>query len=386
VSEKILFVDDESNVLSALQRQLRGRYTIETAAGGAAGIAALDTRGPYAAIVSDMRMPDVDGVRVLSHARQKQPDASRILLTGYADVHSAIEAVNRGNIFRFLTKPCPSDVLSIALDAALAQYRLVIAERELLDRTLRGSVKVLGEVLALVNPTAFGQSVRVQQLLKSLGGLVDGADSWEIDVAAVLSKLGCIVIPEHLLLADQRGADLPPDERRMLDSVPTVTRHLLSPIPRLERVLDAIAYIEKPYSDFSSRPSREWTGKDIPLSARLLKVAFDYDTLVTRGVPPAQAFALLRSKQGWYDPDLIAALETKVQRDLAGEAKEVPILELECGMILAENLYSDTGVLLLSSGNPITEPLKRRLASAAHRGQASQRVRIMIPRSSERGA
>lgn len=382
MTEKILFVDDEPNILAALQRQLRGRYTVETATGGAEGLLALDTRGPYAVIVSDMRMPEVDGIRVLAHARQRQPDASRVLLTGYADVHSAIEAVNKGNIFRFLTKPCPPEVLTIGLDAALVQYRLVVAERELLDRTLRGSVKVLGEVLALVNPTAFSQSVRVQQLIRSLAGSLEGADGWEIEVATVLSQLGCVVVPEGVIAASQRGADLSPDDRQLLDSVPTVTRHLLQSIPRLERVLDIIAYIEKAFTD-PKRPAREFTGKAIPLGARLLKVTFDYDTLVTRGVPPNQAIAHLKSRTGWYDPDLVAALEIRLQKESTPEARDVPIADLECGMVLAENLFSDTGVLLLGKGNPITEALKRRLESAVSRGQAARCVRIYVPRVDE---
>ena len=380
MTEKILFVDDEPNVLAALQRQLRGRYGVETATGGAEALLALDGRGPYAVVVSDMRMPGVDGVRVLAHARQRHPDASRVLLTGYADVHSAIEAVNQGNIFRFLTKPCPPDVLATALDAALTQYRLVVAERELLDRTLRGSVKVLGEVLALANPTAFGQSVRVQQLVRSLADSVEGADGWEVEVATVLSQLGCVAVPEGVIVAAQRGAELPPDDRRLLDNVPTVTRHLLQSIPRLERVLDIIAYIEKAFTD-AKRPARERTGKAIPLGARLLKVAFDYDTLVNRGVPPSQAISHLKSRTGWYDPDLLAALDARLQKEPAPEARDVPIADLEYGMVLAENLYSETGVLLLGKGNPITEALKRRLASAASRGQAAQCVRILVPRT-----
>src|SRR5204863_3078931 len=132
-------------------------------------------------------------------------DAVRMLLTGYADLRQAIEVVNRGAIFRFLTKPCAPDALAAALDAALAQHRLVTAERELLDRTLRGSVQVLGEVLSLVNPTAFGQVVRVQRLVRELAGLIDGAGAWEIDVAAVLSRLGCVAVSEAVLAAVNRG-------------------------------------------------------------------------------------------------------------------------------------------------------------------------------------
>lgn len=379
MAETILFVDDEPNVLEALQRQLRGRYAVETAAGGAAGLHALDTRGPFAVVVSDMRMPDVTGVRVLAHARVRQPAATRVLLTGHADLASAIEVVNQGNVFRFLTKPCPPGEMAIALDAAVAQHRLVVAERELLDQTLRGSVTVLGEVLALTNPAAFGQTVRVQQLLRSLAGRVEGADDWEVDVAAVLSRLGCVAVPEGVIVAAQRGAMLTPDDRRLLDGVPVITRQLLAPIPRLERVLEVIACLDKPFYD-PLRVGQERMGTDLPPGARLLTVAFDYDTLVARGVPPALALDQLKSREGWYDPAVLTALGEKLRADETPEVREVPVAALARGMILVDNVYSDRGVLLLGSGTPITEPLKHRLETAAARGHTANRVRVLVPR------
>jgi response regulator RpfG family c-di-GMP phosphodiesterase len=382
VIEKILFVDDEPNVLAGLERQLRKRYAIETAPGGAEGLVALDTRGPFAVVVSDMRMPGVDGVKLLSQARERHPDTVRMLLTGYADLRSAIDVVNQGSIFRFLTKPCATDALTAALDAALAQYRLVLAERELLDHTLRGSVRVLGEVLALVNPTAFGQAVRVQRLVRELAESVAGAGSWEVDVAAVLSRLGCVTIPETVIAAVNRGAELAPTERQLIENLPTITRDLLRPIPRLEQVLEIIAYIDKPFNELP-RPHLEKCGKEMPLGARLLKLAFDFDKLVARGIPQPQAVAHLRSHAERYDPDLLAALESRILQLSKPEVREVWVTELAQGMVLAEDLYSDVGVLLLSSGNPITDPLRRRLEATAIRNQSPKKIRVLMPYARE---
>lgn len=380
MSAKVLFVDDEPNVLAGIERQLRKRYAVETAPGAADALTALDARGPFAVVVSDMRMPVMDGAQFLARVYERSPDTVRVLLTGYADVRSAIEAVNRGHIFRFLTKPCPPEALCAALDAALAQYRLVTAERELLDRTLRGSVQVLGEVLALVNPTAFGQAVRVQRLVRDLAPLLDGAVDWTVDVTAVLSRLGCVTVPESLLAAANRGADLAPPERHQLAQIPAVTRDLLRPIPRLESVLECVAYLDVPFAH-EPRPGLEKTGKAIPLGARLLRIAFDFDARVARGLPPAHALAHLRSRVGCYDPDLLAVLESRMLQEQKPEEREVWVPELTCGMVLAEDVYSDTGTLLLSRGNPITEPLKRRLEGTAARGQSPKRIRVLVPRS-----
>jgi CheY-like chemotaxis protein len=131
MGEKILFVDDEPPVLEGYQRLLHREFTVNTAQGGHQGLAAIRANGPYAVIVSDMRMPEMDGIEFLSHARQAAPDSVRMLLTGHADLDDAIDAVNKGNIFRFLTKPCNKPILVDAIQRGLEQYRTAKSQREL---------------------------------------------------------------------------------------------------------------------------------------------------------------------------------------------------------------------------------------------------------------
>src|ERR687883_1975197 len=130
MAEKILCVDDEVNVLSAYQRSLRKDFDIHVANGGREGLETIKKNGPFAVIVSDMRMPEMDGVQFLARAKELAPESIRIMLTGNSDQQTAMEAVNEGHIFRFLTKPCPPEMLAKALTAGLEQYQLVRAERE----------------------------------------------------------------------------------------------------------------------------------------------------------------------------------------------------------------------------------------------------------------
>src|SRR6266481_5372243 len=130
MSAKILCVDDEANVLEAYQRNLRKRFSIDTALGGEAALALIGSQGPYAVIVADMQMPGMNGVEFLTLAREKAPDTVRIMLTGNADQKTAVEAVNKGQIFQFLNKPCPPEMLGTALANGVRQYSLITAERE----------------------------------------------------------------------------------------------------------------------------------------------------------------------------------------------------------------------------------------------------------------
>jgi ActR/RegA family two-component response regulator len=107
-----------------------------------------------------MRTPEMDGVQFFSRERVISADSVRIALTGYADIQTASNAVNEGAIFHILAMPCEKEVLAKALTAGVVQDQLVVAERELLEKTLKGSVKVLTEVLSLVNPAVFSRGVR----------------------------------------------------------------------------------------------------------------------------------------------------------------------------------------------------------------------------------
>ncbi len=122
--EKILLVDDEPSVLEALTRQFHKQFHLYTASGGQEALATLRTSGPYAVVVSDCRMPSMDGIQLLSLVRKVAPNTVRMMLTGNNDLETAMEAVNRGEIFRFLTKPCPSDTLHAAIADGIKQYHL----------------------------------------------------------------------------------------------------------------------------------------------------------------------------------------------------------------------------------------------------------------------
>ncbi|MEX2494362.1 MAG: response regulator [Nitrospirales bacterium] len=122
--EKVLFVDDEMSVLDALKRQLHQQFHLDVALGAQEAITIIRNRGPYAVVISDCKMPVMDGIQFLSLVRKFAPNTVRMMLTGNNDLETAMEAVNQGEIFRFLTKPCPPATLQKALQAGVEQYQL----------------------------------------------------------------------------------------------------------------------------------------------------------------------------------------------------------------------------------------------------------------------
>lgn len=122
MSHKVLFVDDEPNVLEGVRRQLRKLVALDTATSAEEGMKAVLEKGPYAVVISDMRMPHMNGTKFLSQVREASPDTVRMILSGQADIDSTIAAINEAQIFRFLTKPCSGENLVSAVEAGLQQF------------------------------------------------------------------------------------------------------------------------------------------------------------------------------------------------------------------------------------------------------------------------
>jgi len=376
--EKILLVDDDRNLLTSYQRQLRGKFRLDTAEGGKQGLAAVSSDGPYAVIVSDMRMPGMDGIQFLNRAREIAPDSVRMMLTGNAELDIAMEAVNEGNIFRFLTKPCHPDALTKSLTAGIEQYRLITVERELLEKTLRGSIKVLTELLALANPEAFGRSSRIKRYVRETALCMGVPDVWQLETAAMLSQIGCVTLPQEALRKLYQGKELTGEEAQLFDMHPIVASDLLVNIPRLQEICEIIAYQEKHF-DGSGVPRDSRRGQDIPLGARVLKIVLDLDMLETRGSSKAEALAQLKQRSGWYDPAVVAVLEEAIGVERRYERRRVFVKELAETMIFAEDVRSARGVLLISRGNEVTRTLSERLKNLSRTAEIREPIQVLVP-------
>jgi response regulator RpfG family c-di-GMP phosphodiesterase len=376
MTEKILCVDDDPNILAAYTRQLRKQFALETAEGAQPGLEALSARGPFAVVVTDMRMPGLSGVEFLRRVRDLAPLTVRMMLTGNADQQTAIDAVNQGSIFRFLTKPCQPETFANALRAALDQYRLVTAEKELLEQTLRGSIKVLTEVLSLVNPVAFGRAARVQRLVQKLAAAFAVDNAWELEVAAMLSQLGCVTVPETVLGRVYAGADVPASEMQMFERHPQIGHDLIARIPRLESVAQLVAYQDKRY-DGVGPPQGGKSGDAIPLGARILKCALDYDVLQARGHTGTAATDVLKRRAGWYDSRVLEVLEHTARQEMSRARKQVLIVDLCRGMILAEDLVNTRGVILVAKGQEISDTLLNRLQNILRNVQIREPIAVL---------
>ena len=375
MAEKILFVDDESNVLDSIARQLRKRFTLSTAISGQEALQVLKDQGPFSVVVSDMRMPGMDGVQFLETVKELYPDTVRMMLTGNADQGTAIEAVNKGQIFRFLNKPCSTAVLVPALALAQRQHRLITAERELLDKTLMGSVKVLAELLSLSNPTAFSRGYRIKNIVVELAQLLEQGHIWKYEIAALMSQIGCITLPIDILHKKNANISLTREETEMYRSHPQAGASLLADIPRLESVAVMIALQMLRYDAYTDETSTDEEGV---IGAQILKIALDYDLLLFQGKNSNDALHELSSDTGEYNPNILKLLGNVKSQDKHASIVSLRIQDISIGMIAEENILAKNGILLAPKGQEITWPVLQGLLNFSRQVGVREPVMVRI--------
>lgn len=374
---KVLFVDDNKSVLSAFRRNLRNTYDVVTVESGDLALKELEKNEPFGIVVSDMRMPGLSGVEFLEKAIEVAPDTVRIMLTGNVDQETALDAVNRGHVYRFLNKPCGVDQIIEVLEGAAKQYEIGIVERKVLERTLVGCVKVMSDVLGLVAPLALGRGQRLRDCISPFIEFVNLKSVWVYEVAALLSGIGYTSLPSSLIKKVEAGDELNAREKALLREVPEIGYELVSDVPKLDMIARVIKYQEKRY-DGGGFPEDEVSGSKIPLGSRILKIFEDRMALEREGVAGDTACEKMKGQSGVYDPKILDLcfkfypeyMDTCISKKKA--VKACQLADLEPGQTMVSNLCTGKGVLLVEAGNRMTAATIRRIRNYAALGQVDE--------------
>ena len=384
-NEKILFVDDEKNLLASYERRLRKQYAMVTACSGEEGLEKLEKHGPFALIVADRQMPGMDGTRLLALVKEHSPDTVRMMLTGNVDLEAAIRTVNEGGLFRFLTKPCQPRELAKALDDGLAQYRLIVSEKELLNKTLNGSIRLLTDILSLLDGGSFGRNHGLRDAIAKLTGKLQLPNAWEIHLAVMLAPIGHVTVPPELLIKSRSGQSLTEPEAQILARVPECAGRLLNNIPRLEGVSRIVQYQHKHF-DGSGFPPDAVAGEAIPAGSRLLKILLDTLELESKGLPRSEALNALRRANGKYDPALLEAVCEHFAAPPPSSAASSPpaadkratvsvfLDNLVVGMVVRANVETDDGAIIVPADTQLNEMALEKINNFARLGDVKEPI------------
>lgn len=419
----LLFVDDEPNILSSLRRLFRQHsYKIFIANGGQEGLEILE-KETIDLVISDMRMPVMDGAVFLTHVKARWPDTIRLLLTGYADIQSTIDAINRGEIYRYITKPWNDNDIVLVVKQALERKSLEIEKKRLEELTQRQneelkslnasleikvdertadlkkahvsllhandklksnfltSIKVFSNVVEMRGDKLVGHSRRVADLSRKIAKKLnlDTREAQEIFVAALLADIGKIGFSDELLATpvnQMNGEQLGHFHKHTLRA-----EQLLMPLQDLQ---GAAKIIRAQHERFDGRGFPDGlVGENIPIGARILSLASDYDnlqngSLVQKRVHMEDAQALIiRGAGNRYDEKVVAAFKQIISNQTDDiDDREITIAQLQPGMILSSDVISKEGMLLLPADYVLDQHLIDKLRLFEHPAGAKLVIRV----------
>jgi response regulator RpfG family c-di-GMP phosphodiesterase len=296
---RILCVDDEPQILESLRDTLRRRFDVVSTTNGFEALRMLVAE-PFPVVLSDMRMPKLHGSRFLTLAREHAPDTVRLLLTGQSTLEDAVTAVNDGQIFRFLVKPCATPDLIAALDAAVAHYDANATDRSVRAQILMGTMEALFAMATTVDPSAAARAERVRRYALTLVPHAAGAVQPAIVERAVqLAQLGSISLSPDTRAHLSGGRRITPEQATQLEHAAAASERFLAAIPQLEPERSILMHLTKPFV----RTEHGVAGT--PAAARILRIAIDFDLLEAQGIPVDKALESMQARPDWYDSALL---------------------------------------------------------------------------------
>jgi response regulator RpfG family c-di-GMP phosphodiesterase len=388
---RILIVDDEEIVVVALSETLRReRYEVVTTMNPVVALEIL-ARETFSVIITDQQMPQLTGLELLVQAKQLQPDATRILITAVLSLDTVIDAINKGEVHRFIVKPWLREELLVTVRNAAQRYELVRKNAELqaetqaanaklveinrslaekvelvarqnqqlgqlnaaLEINLRRSVELCLQTLETFHPSLGGQARRVHALCQSIGPLakLSAEQRQTLEIAAWLHDIGLLGIPRRVIRRWQQAPDeLQPSERALIERHPADGQSLAAFAHHLREVGPTIRSHHERF-DGQGYPDRI-SGEAIPWLGRLLAVAAAYVA-----VPPDKpALEVLQAQSGTaFDPEALRVLYSAVLQPAAARpARSITLAELRPGMVLARGIYNPNGLLLQPEDMPLT--------------------------------
>lgn len=381
INEKVLVVDDDQTVLKLYRTHFEKVVNIFTAASPSEGLEKLEEDGPFALLVADYKLPEMNGLELISKANQIAPDMAKILLTGHADLELAIKAINEGRVFRFLTKPCSNKTMAAAFIDAINFYRSLKSEKDTLERTFNGCVQMLTDVISLSTPAAFGRARKLKALAGKMAEPLKIHNPWEFKTAAIFTQLGYVTLPHQLLEKIQMNIEPTDVELQMLANVPVAGERLLKNIPRLERIARIVRYSEKNY-DGSGYPADDVALKDLPLESRALKILSTICRLEEETEDFDIITANIREKEGLFDPEIAEAILKNLEPSSFAqihdeiEVLKINIEDLKIGDILLSDVITADDKLIFSLGNEVTPVILTKLLNYAEITEIKQPITI----------
>jgi len=375
----ILIVDDIPENIDILSELLRTDYNIKIATSGEKGID-IATSQDIDLILLDIIMPTLYGYEVCRQlkSQEKTKGIPIIFVTSKSEITDEAKGFEVGAV-DYITKPYNPMIVKSRVKTHIELKETREDLQNMLQKTLLGSLKVLTDILALLNPTTFSRASKLRTYAKQIVAYLHLKNPWQYELAAMLSQIGTIALPDEILKKLHKGRTLTKKERKIYERGSKIGHKILANIPRLEAVAEMIKKMHEPYG--KSLDSLELEKRNpVSIGSQLLKILIDFDLLLIRGNSHETAFKQMYKNLNDYDPILLEAFEKVLElKELDMDVRLLCINEFEEGIILDENVYTHDDLLVVKKGAEVTYPLLKKLQQFSEMSEIDEPIRVLIP-------
>ena len=346
---KIMLVTSDATLAKIAQTELGKAVALTTLSSGEKALKLLAGNDEYMAVLAGLNLSGMNGLKLLAEVRREHPKLMRLLITADTNFKTAANAVNMGHISRLLPRPCPPKALKAAIKDAVQKYRKGQAENEAMKDTLLGTVRMLVDILELVQPDAVMRSKRIRRRAQRICTALKAMPAQLMDMVVLLSNIGCVALPPELLEQMEAGGRPSKEDMQIFYTHPSIAAALLKNVPRMDKVAEIIRHQNTPVS------------QDPPLGARILKACIDMDRMELTGASQEKAVEFMASKPGIYDARVVEIMKRHMEESKKVECHGLTVADLEPGMVMQRDMVTRKGAILLPKGETLSEASHLRL-------------------------
>ena len=346
---KIMLVTSDAALAKIAKTELGKAVALTCLSSGEKALEVLDAEDDYMAVLAGLNLSGMDGLKLLAEVRREHPRLMRLLITADTNFKTAANAVNMGHISRLLPRPCPPKALKAAIKEAVQKYRKGQAENEAMKDTLFGTVRMLVDILELVQPDAVMRSKRIRRRAQRVCTALKAMPAQLMDMVVLLSNIGCVALPPEILEKMESGKRPSKEDMQIFYTHPSIAAALLENVPRMDKVAEIIRHQNTPVS------------QNPPMGARILKACIDMDRMELTGASPEKAVDFMASKPKIYDAKVVDVLKRHLEASKKIECHGLNVADLEPGMVMQRDMVTSKGAILLPKGETLSEASHLRL-------------------------
>ncbi|MGP0630071.1 response regulator [Nitrospina sp. 32_T5] len=376
--KQILVVDDSPEIIDALVEILKNEYVVKVSTNGPKALDIVFSRTPPDLILLDIKMPGMDGYQVCQQLKDQLPHKMIpvIFITGSKDEMDEVRALEMGGV-DYIQKPIQSVIIRARVETHLRLQETSSRLESLLSQTLLGSIQLMAQTLSMTNPLAFNQACRIKKLVRRMAEYMQLENIWRFETAALLSNIGCVALPIHLLKKVFKEEIISKSEQALFQSHPAVGADLIRGIPGLDEVAGMVLHQLDPFNPQLHEGPPDLLDP-VQLGGQILKVAIAFDMKVFKGERPSEVISVLAGEPHIYSPELIQTL-ARIEKEMPSEKeKSVAVKDLHAGMILLQDLVDEEDFRIASAGHAMTQESVQMIRSYHKNKNLKEPLRVKV--------